>query len=466
MNTNEKPNITPEDEYLSLKLAQARHLLQNSPLDAMPEIIEIVAKPIVLDFITILLKKPITNDAGAVFQPGNYFINPKDGTLYTLKDNELSGFEWNDGRQVTVGDIVQIAANDEALAAFIDWARYNAFYDTLVGQLSFEDMAQAVTEEEPPLKLTITRPADYTIPIDKLNKSIITLQQNVETPLITLKGRTVGITARVYRRNSPSMEDITLSNDGEICNTTGTIIKPYMLPILNACYSIWNRAKAEHIAPAFTDKTLYRQIYGIEETTYIKDAALNEINDILAEMADIYMIVDAQKEVSARIKDKDVANDILRDGWNGLLLPLDKRKIEVGGYVGEGYIMLRQPLNFRAAEVTRQVITLPPAVINTSKRLNNSLFTASIRDYLIREITYMEEDKRRSNKISYLSIYEYCGVTPENYKNVKDKRAKTRAQIKKLLDHFKDNGRITQYEEYFSKNGRQLAGVSLTLPGT
>lgn len=441
-------------------------------LEAMPEVIERASGPIMLDFIPVTLKKELHNDAGAIFKPQTYFVNPDNGAIYALESGnltgyaitdagELIGFEWSTGRPVTLYDIMTLAANDETLAPLVDITLYNSFFDDLAGQISFDDLANPPSIEPAPLKMTTTAAHAYTLGKDKLNRIITKLHDNEEVNLATLSGRTVGITAKAWRRHAGGSESLNLTGAGTI-TAAKSVITPSMLPVLNALNSIWNHAAENRIAPAFTLASLYNQIHGIEEYTHIQESALEELRQTLDEMTDIFMKVDATKEITARFKNDPItAADILRDTWEGALIALDKRKIEIGGFVGEGYILLRRPLNYQAAQVTRQVITIPAREINTPK-INNSLFVASLRDYLLSEVDYMANDRRRSNKINYNSVYEYLGITAENYKNVKDKRAKTRTQVKKLLEQMQENGRIKSYTEY--SQGRGLAGVLIELP--
>lgn len=439
------------------------------PLEAMPQILERLPGPVMLDYIPVQLKKELHNDAGAVFVPGIYLVNPENGEVYTEEDGhtigyaftdggQIIGFEWSTGRPVTIRDFMTLAVNDAALLPFIDLALYNEYADELAGQVSFDELT-APSAEPAPIKLTTTKASAYTIGKDKLNALITTMHAGEELELKTLKGGIVGITAKAWRRHGAA-EELDIAKDGTL-NTSQSVIKPSMLPILNALNSIWNQAQATHTAPAFTLASLYNQIYGTDATTQKKPETLEALRRALEDMSDIYLKVDATKEITARYKhDPDAARDILRDIWEGQLIAIDKRRIEVRGEVGEGYIMLRRPLNYQAAQITKQVITIPAREIRTPL-LNNSLDTASLRDYLFSQLDYMASDRRRSNRISYATIYDYMNITPENYKNVKDKRAKTRAQVKKLLEHMKNNGRIIAYTEYTKAN--RLEGVEVQI---
>lgn len=440
--------------------------------DTMPDIMERVTGPVVLDFVPVLLKKELRNAAGATFPPQIYYVNPDNGEICILNDGgQLSGYafteegaligwEWSTGTPVTIRDFITLATNNPALSPLIDMDRYNAIFDDLAGQISFDDLAEPPRVEPAPLKLATTKAGPYTVSKDKLTRVITKLQDNQEVNLKTL-GRTVGITAKAWRRHAKESENLNLTAGGSI-SAAKNVITPSMLPILNALNSIWNQAIENNAAPAFTLARLYNQIHGIEQHTHIPQSALEELRRTLEEMQDIFMKVDATKEITARYKnDPATAADFLRDTWEGSLVAIDKRRIEVGGFVGEGYILLRRPLNYQAAQVSRQIITLPAKAINTP-RLSNSLFVASLRDYLFSEVAYMEQDKKRNRKISYLTIYDYLGITPERYKNVKDKKKKTRDQAKKLLDHMQKIGRIEAYTEYNNRN--TIAGIEITLP--
>lgn len=439
--------------------------------ETMPDIMERATAPAVLDFVPVLLKKELRNAAGATFLPQIYYVNPDNGEICTIKDGNLTGYaftdtggllgwEWSTGNPVTIRDFITLATNDPALSPLIDMDRYNAIFDDLAGQISFDDLAEPPKIEPAPLKLATTKAGPYTVSKDKLTRYITKLQNNEEVDLVTLDGNAVGITAKAWRRHAKESESLDLTADGSI-SAAKNVITPSMLPILNALNSIWNQAAENNAAPAFTLTRLYNQIHGIEQHTHIPQSALEELRRALDEMQDIFMKIDATKEITARYKDDTItASDLLRDTWEGSLIAIDKRRVEVGGFVGEGYILLRRPLNYQAIRVSRQIITLPAKSINTP-RLNNSLFVASLRDYLFSEVDYMEHDEKRNNRIRYQTIYDYLGITPANYKNVKDKKKKTRDQVKRLLDHMQEIGRIKAYTEYNKRN--TIAGIEITL---
>lgn len=131
--------------------------------------------------------------------------------------------------------------------------------------------------------------------------------------------------------------------------------------------------------------------------------------------------------------------------------------------VKEMPILLR--LAIASGKKNSELLTSVPIKTLNIPGVNNTEAQLAKVFYIITRIQQMKYNEKRnradSNKINYATFYENCDIKNDN-------KSKSRAQkaLKKILDHYKDIGYITDYEEVKGVNRKNKPvnpGIKITL---
>lgn len=199
----------------------------------------------------------------------------------------------------------------------------------------------------------------------------------------------------------------------------------------------------------FTPDQVYRCMNGLEDKQFVSPQAIGAITKSLDKSRRILVKIDYTDE--ARAYKKDTSQFIMED----YVLPAKKITVKAGGKEVSGYKIYGKPVLYEYAQVTKQVITIPSKLLNTKDVINTTPEVTVIREYLIRRIAVMKNDKRQSNKILLQKIYNEIGQTEPN----KDKMKSVRNIVNKLLGKFQQEQYIKGYGFY--KEGRAFKGIEI-----
>jgi hypothetical protein len=141
---------------------------------------------------------------------------------------------------------------------------------------------------------------------------------------------------------------------------------------------------------------------------------------------------------------------------------LEVRKItrKINGYDKIGYMFISdyKPLLYDYNQITKQIVSIDPLLLDTRSTLNTTAEVTVIREYLLRRIEEMKSNKKPlSNKIKFSSIIELLGL--ENA--TKQKKAKIRERTEKLLGHYIKINYIKAYNTYMQ--GRTIEGIEIKI---
>ena len=204
----------------------------------------------------------------------------------------------------------------------------------------------------------------------------------------------------------------------------------------------------------FTPVMVYRAMNGITDGRKVSPQAVGAVTRSIEKLRYTKLTIDCTEQIKAYPKLKQATVDDM------LLTAKKVRVLNQNGEVQDAYAFNSVPILYDYSRNIGQVLSIPPRLLNSSKKLNTTEEVIVIREYLIRRIEGMKgKNALRSDRITYAAIYEELGVDQATI--TKDKARKIRDNTEKLLGHLQAEGFISGFTEY--KSGRTIAGLQISL---
>ena len=178
-----------------------------------------------------------------------------------------------------------------------------------------------------------------------------------------------------------------------------------------------------------TPQLIYRQM------GYAGDAGASDkrkISDSITKLSKAWITID-------NIREHERYDGRGHFKYHGPLLPMEYMEAVVNGNVVETAVhILKEPALITYATLTKQITTV--AVKWLESPLNRTEANIDLEDYLIYRIARItKKGSRMSNKIRFETIYEHAGIKTAM------QRKRALPKIKKLLEHYKNEGLINGY---------------------
>jgi len=201
---------------------------------------------------------------------------------------------------------------------------------------------------------------------------------------------------------------------------------------------------------------VYRAMNGLTETEPVSDKAIDEVRKSIDKSRFIRTVIDYTDEA------KFYNHEIKKTLYEGYLLAANKVMVEAGGKEIEAYKLLDKPILYEYAQISGQILSVPINLLNTRDTVNSTEDVIITRGYILRQIEWMKHEKsNRSTNITYQGVYEELEIFKDNLdeKAYKEKTFKIRSHVKSILESWRAQNYIGNFEEY--KDGRQIKGVKL-----
>jgi len=241
---------------------------------------------------------------------------------------------------------------------------------------------------------------------------------------------------------TPKMGEVvtynSLTYEGENISITGRHeFTAYDRTVHNAVCSLFV-AGNDVISPSM----VYRTMNGMSESEYISPQAIKTITNSLDKSRFMRLKINFTKEAQARNLNIEEAEK------EDYLLNATKVKVKSGGITLEAYKINKIPMLYQYAQHTKQILSVPLKLLDTKKATRNTEEIIPIKEYLVRRIEIMKYTKGMSNKILYETIFEEVGIENPS----RDKSFDLRKGIKAILELWKNEKYIKDFEEYKEKN--------------
>ena len=138
------------------------------------------------------------------------------------------------------------------------------------------------------------------------------------------------------------------------------------------------------------------------------------------------------------------------------LLPLEKIEVMAGGKKITAYKIIKTPVLYDYARLTKQVLTVPAKLLDVPNASNTEQ-RISIKGYLLRRITVMKGKTAQSNRILFEKIWDAAGKPAPSPKEAQRIREYTFT----VLDYWKKERYIKGYKAV--KEGKTYTAVEIQL---
>ena len=138
------------------------------------------------------------------------------------------------------------------------------------------------------------------------------------------------------------------------------------------------------------------------------------------------------------------------------LLPLEKIEVMAGGKKVTAYKIIKTPVLYDYARLTKQVLTVPAKLLDVPNASNTEQ-RISIKGYLLRRITVMKGKTQQSNRILFEKIWDAAGKPDPSPKEAQRIREYTFT----VLDYWKKERYIKGYKAV--KEGKTYTAVEIQL---
>lgn len=216
--------------------------------------------------------------------------------------------------------------------------------------------------------------------------------------------------------------------------------------VYNAINSLYEAGQRE-----VTNQMIYRVMKGDNKARLSPNKAA-EINESVHRCAGKIIHIDARQEITVgKYKNLDPE-------YVGNLLTIEGKLITLNGTRCSCYQITTPPMLYRYAKGKGQIGSCPINVLNVPINMTDEAIT--IRDYLLEWIMALKNPKngQLNNERTYEKIYDRFIM---DQVDLKDKKRKIRDQVKKILEHWKTENYIADYEEI--KKGRTLHKVKVII---
>lgn len=146
------------------------------------------------------------------------------------------------------------------------------------------------------------------------------------------------------------------------------------------------------------------------------------------------------------------------------------KNVDINGQtVAQAWKITTEPFLFTYAKELNQVATCPMLMLNVPGVKKNEENTVLIR-HLAREIETMKKVKNYSHTMLFSTIYARCGISFDNVKNRAKAEHSQRKKIYDILDYWKDEGYINDYQlkadkeiVHKGKKGKTITAINIVL---
>ena len=323
--------------------------------------------------------------------------------------------------------------NDYIIAAVAS-SPYIAKYDATAPPK--EDIQASNLLEIPKTKF----PNEFIIPKDKISNMLFNgqLSEKLQPLRMERSGSRKELTALVSI-NFDELKEVQLSNKD---------ITPYDKQVHDAVVSLYIDGKNEYVTPLM----IYRTMTG-NPNGKLTEKILNEISEAIERCSRTRVYIDATGEIEG--KGYDIQQPIYKEN----LLYTRSIKGLHNGEMGEWIQIIQPPILYRYADSKNQVARMDIKLLNTPVNKNEE--NIILQGYLQRRILAMKGSKIRRS-IRYETIYKQLNISSTSPGGLRKKRTKIRDTTKRILEYWKEENFILDYEENPGPN-KSKTSISIIL---
>lgn len=200
---------------------------------------------------------------------------------------------------------------------------------------------------------------------------------------------------------------------------------------------------------------VYRTMTGKKNSEFVSSQAVAAVTKSLLKQMMTVVTIDYSEQ--AKHYPAMAAEGVEKAHLFGNMLYMKGVTFSVHGQQRTGFQILSTPPVYEYAKRLGQIVSIPLQVLDTKSAIRNTDEIIVIKSYLVRRIEQMKKSKgNTSGVILYETIFSECQIEM----NSQVKRNRTRENIRKLLDFWKnEESFIKDYKELLK--GRTYYGISI-----
>ena len=222
--------------------------------------------------------------------------------------------------------------------------------------------------------------------------------------------------------------------------------------VADAVTSLFLYGDPSHI---ITPATVYRAMIHSTGTETPSPQTLGAVTRSLDKSRFVRVQIDCTQELLRRNASLN-GEQITGGKVDTYLLPLEKIEVMAGGKRVTAYKILKTPVLYDYARLTKQVLTVPAKLLDVPNASNTEQ-RISIKGYLLRRITVMKGKTQQSNRILFEKIWDAAGKPDPSPKEAQRIREYTFT----VLDYWKKERYIKGYKAI--KEGKTYTAVEIQL---
>ena len=222
--------------------------------------------------------------------------------------------------------------------------------------------------------------------------------------------------------------------------------------VADAVTSLYEYGDPSHI---ITPATVYRAMIHSTGTETPSPQTLGAVTRSLDKSRFVRVQIDCTQELLRRNASLN-GEQITGGKVDTYLLPLEKIEVMAGGKRVTAYKIIKTPVLYDYARLTKQVLTVPAKLLDVPNASNTEQ-RISIKGYLLRRITVMKGKTAQSNRILFEKIWDAAGKPDPSPKEAQRIREYTFT----VLDYWKKERYIKGYKAI--KEGKTYTAVEIQL---
>lgn len=222
--------------------------------------------------------------------------------------------------------------------------------------------------------------------------------------------------------------------------------------VADAVTSLFLYGDPSHI---ITPATVYRAMIHSTGTETPSPQTLGAVTRSLDKSRFVRVQIDCTQELLRRNASLN-GEQITGGKVDTYLLPLEKIEVMAGGKRVTAYKIIKTPVLYDYARLTKQVLTVPAKLLDVPNASNTEQ-RISIKGYLLRRITVMKGKTQQSNRILFEKIWDAAGKPDPSPKEAQRIREYTFT----VLDYWKKERYIKGYKAI--KEGKTYTAVEIQL---
>lgn len=271
-------------------------------------------------------------------------------------------------------------------------------------------------------------PKTWITPLGK----VVDLAFNGEGKLYNTEPILVKINSRKSKKEILSAANLNF-DDGGIQITGKKELTPYDREVHDAIVTLYVGEGNEYITP----QMVYRTMTGDRKAKLHSKQKNAIINSIEKMMCSHIKLIASKEECKAYGFDEF--------SYEGVLLFAEKLTATLNNNISEAYHLLKEPVFYTCANKKNQIDRLNIKLLNSPVSKNEE--TIVLQGYLYRRILAMKSSKKMKPIIAYDTVYKHLDIQAASETSLRNKKAKIRKTVKKILDYWKEQKFITDYIE-------------------